>query len=105
MKELQEHGHQVTGLARSEASAEKLHAADVNVLRGDLRDLDVLREGASASDGVIHLGFMHDDFGTPEGMMKATAADREAITVMAEAMSGSKKPLIISSGTLGLAKG
>jgi nucleoside-diphosphate-sugar epimerase len=93
-------GHEVVGLARSDASADALAAAGAEVHRGTLDDLDDLRDAASASDGVIHLAFKHDlafsgDF---EG---AADADRRAV----EALTGSDRPLLIASGTLGVAPG
>jgi nucleoside-diphosphate-sugar epimerase len=97
-------GHQVIGLARSDASAAALSAAGAEVQRGGLDDLDVLGSAAAASDGVIHLAFKHDlaftgDF---EG---AANADRLAIQTLGEALVGSDRPFLIASGTLGLAPG
>ncbi len=97
-------GHQVTGLARSDASAAALSAAGAQVHRGTLDDLDSLRSAATTSDGVIHLAFKHDiafsgDF---EG---AADADRRAVETFGEALAGSDRPFVIASGTLGLASG
>ncbi len=92
-------GHQVVGLARSDASAAALTAAGVEVHRGSLDDLDSLREAAAAADGVIHLAFKHD-FSDYAG---AGAADLSAIGVMGAALGESGKPLVITSGTLLLA--
>jgi nucleoside-diphosphate-sugar epimerase len=97
-------GHRVVGLARSDASAAALTSAGAEVHRGTLDDLDALREGAGASDGVIHLAFKHDlafsgDF---EG---AADADRRAVETIGEALAGTDRPFLIASGTLGVAPG
>jgi nucleoside-diphosphate-sugar epimerase len=98
--ELIDAGHQVTGLARSEASAAALAAAGAEVRRGSLDDLDVLRATAEASDGVIHLAFKHDIAFTGD-FSGAADADRLAIDAFGEVLAGSDRPLVIASGTLG----
>ena len=95
-------GHQVVGLARSDGSAAALAAAGAEVRRGDLDDLDGLREGAAAADGVIHLAFKHDLMGAGD-FPAAVAADFAAIKALASALEGTGKPLVTSSGTLMLA--
>ncbi len=95
VQELLGAGHQVLGLARSDASAQDLTAAGAEVHRGSLGDLDSLRAGATASDGVIHLAFVHD-FSQYE---KAGEIDCRAVEVMGEALVGSGRPLVITSGT------
>src|SRR6202046_1960225 len=97
-------GHQVTGLARSDASAAALTAAGAQVQRGTLDDLDSLREAAAASDGVIHLAFKHDLAFTGD-FQGAADADRRAVETFADALAGSGKPFLIASGTLGLSPG
>jgi nucleoside-diphosphate-sugar epimerase len=97
-------GHQVTGLARSDASAAALTAAGAEVQRGTLDDLDVLRSAAAASDGVIHLAFKHD-IAFSGGFEAAADADRRAVETFGEALAGSGRPFLIASGTLGLAPG
>src|SRR6516225_3139832 len=82
--ELLRAGHQVVGLARSDSSAEALAAAGAEVWRGDLDDLDGLREAAGAADGVIHLAFKHDLMGAGD-FAGAAAADFAAIKVLASA--------------------
>ena len=97
-------GHQVIGLARSDASAAALAAAGVQVHRGTLDDLDGLRSAAAASDGVIHLAFKHD-IAFSGDFQGAADADRRAVETFGEALAGSDRPFVIASGTLGLARG
>ncbi|AUX27907.1 3-beta hydroxysteroid dehydrogenase [Sorangium cellulosum] len=94
--ELVRAGHRVLGLARSDASAEKLAAAGVDVHRGSLTDLDSLRRGAAACDGVIHCAFSHDDFNDYAGNCEK---DRGAIEALGSALAGTDRPLVITSGT------
>lgn len=96
VRELIEAGHQVIGLARSDKSADTLKVEGAEVHRGSLDDLDSLRSGASAADGVIHLAFKHDfsDYG------KAISDDLRAVKAMGEVLEGTGKPFVITSGTL-----
>src|SRR6516165_8545342 len=89
--ELLQAGHQVVGLARSDASAEALAAAGAEVRRGDLDDLGALGKAAAAADGVIHLAFKHDLMGAGD-FPAAVAADFAAIQAMASALEGTGKP-------------
>ena len=100
--ELLQAGHQVVGLARSDSSAGALAAAGAEVRRGDLDDLDGLREAAGKADGVIHLAFKHDLMGAGD-FAGAVAADFAAIQALAAPLEGTGKPLITTSGTLMLA--
>ncbi len=102
--ELIEAGHQVIGIARSDASAAALGAAGVEVHRGSLDDLDELRRIASSSDGVIHLAFKHD-LAFSGDFKGAADADRRAVEAFADALAGTDRPLVIASGTLGVAPG
>jgi nucleoside-diphosphate-sugar epimerase len=88
-------GHQVLGLARSDASATAVAGMGAEVLRGDLTDTDVLRAGALDSDGVIHLAFV-----VPSVTEAATRTDAKAIETFATTLAGSGKPLLISGATL-----
>ncbi len=93
--ELIKAGHGVTGLARSEASAQAVAGMGADVLRGDLNDADVLRAGALGSDGVIHLAFV-----VPSVSEAATRTDAQAIETFAASLGGSGKPMVISGGTM-----
>ncbi|MBE2314515.1 SDR family oxidoreductase [Solirubrobacter sp. CPCC 204708] len=99
--ELLQAGHEVVGLARSDASAERIAALGAAVRRGGLDDLDGLAAGAAESDGVVHLGYNHDF----SRMAEAAQTDLAAVTAMGAALEGSDRPLLIASGTLGLAPG
>src|SRR3981189_3137332 len=97
-------GHQVVGLARSDASAAALTAAGAQVRRGTLDDLGILRDAAAASDGVIHLAFKHD-IAFSGGFLSAADADRRAVETFGEALAGSDRPFVLPSGLLGLVAG
>jgi nucleoside-diphosphate-sugar epimerase len=100
-RELIRAGQPVVGLARSDAAAATVTALGADVLRGDLDDLDTLRDAAAASDGVVHLGYNHDF----SRMADAAATDRAAIEAMGTALAGSDRPFAIASGVIGLASG
>jgi nucleoside-diphosphate-sugar epimerase len=100
--ELLEAGHEVVGLARSDASSAALTAAGAMVRRGDLDDLAGLQAAAAAADGVIHLAFKHDAAFTGDYAGAATA-DLRAVEALGVALEGSRKPFVITSGTLLLA--
>ena len=88
-------GHRVLGLTRSDAGATALAAAGAEVHRGDLDDLDSLRRGAAAADGVIHCGFNHDF----SKFVANCEADGRVIEAMGSVLAGSDRPLVITSGT------
>jgi len=96
--ELLSTGHTVLALVRSDASAAAALAAGASVVRGSLGDLDVLRDSAEQSDGVINLAFSHD-FSTAEAMTNAVAEEAAALKALGSALLGSDKPLVTVSGT------
>lgn len=123
VSELLEAGHKVVGLARSDKSAAALTAAGAEVHRGALDDLDSLRSGAAAADGVIHLAYIHEFShasistrlgimfgGSPRGivsrfMAAAAGADRRAIETLGTALAGPDRALVVAFPTMALSPG
>src|SRR5579863_4820614 len=96
VKDLIAAGHQVSGLSRSKEKGAVLAATGAEVIDGSLEDLDGLKRAAAKSDGVIHLAFNHD-FST---FVANCEDDRRVILALGSALDGTKKPLIVTSGTL-----
>ncbi len=94
-------GHEVTGLARSDASAAALSAKGAEVRRGDLDDLAALRAGAEDADAVVHLAYKHDW----SDMAGSGAAERAAVQTLGDALAGSGRPFLFASGVAGLTPG
>jgi nucleoside-diphosphate-sugar epimerase len=88
-------GHEVTGLSRSDAGAEALARAGAAVFRGDVNDLERLRTGAGAADGVIHTAFDH----AAADLKEQSENDRQVIAALGAALAGTGRPLIVTSGT------
>ena len=98
VRELHGAGHEVTGLARSDASAAALEGLGAAAHRGALHDLDALRAGAAAADGVIHTAFIHDFSDFPA----AARTDLAAVQALGSALEGTGRPLVVASGVAGL---
>ena len=101
VRELRTAGHQVLGLARNDDAADKLVRLGIEAHRGDLADIASLAAGARACEGVIHTAFIHDF----SAYAAAAETDRLAVEAMADALEGSGKPFVLTSGTALLAPG
>ena len=97
VEELLSNGHQVLGLVRSESSAEKLALTGAEVCLGDVNDVEVIQQAATACNAVIHTAFNHDF----TRYAASCEDDRKVIRAFGEVLSGTNKPLVITSG-LGL---
>ena len=95
VRELVKSGHQVIGMARSDDGARTLQAAGVDVHRATLEDVASMRSGTEKADAVIHTAFDHDFSRFAENCDK----DRRVIEALGDALKGSDRPLLITSGT------
>jgi nucleoside-diphosphate-sugar epimerase len=96
VRELIDAGHKVLGLARSDAAAAAIAATGADVHRGSLEDLESLRSGAVAADGVIHTAFIHDF----SNYAPAAETDRRVIEILGATLAGSNRSLVVTSGIL-----
>jgi nucleoside-diphosphate-sugar epimerase len=123
VRELIGAGHQVTGLARSEASGKKLVEVGAQVQLGSVEDLDCLRCAAAAADGAIHTAFYHKLShiplrtrlrvllgGAPGSIVQrfmeaAVATDRRTLETISQSLSGTDRPLVATFATLAMKPG
>ncbi|GAB3924218.1 SDR family oxidoreductase [Larkinella terrae] len=98
VQELVKAGHQVLGLARSEAALKTLAEAGAEAIKGSLEDLNSLKQGALETDGVIHTAFIHDF----SKYAAAAETDKRAIETLGSALNGSGRPLVVTGGILGV---
>lgn len=101
VRDLIDAGHQVTGLARNDEKAARLASSGATVIRATLDDLDVLKKAASDADAVIHTAFNHDF----SKFAESAAQDQRAIEALGDALEGSERPLLVTSGLSGLPAG
>ncbi|KAL8640548.1 MAG: hypothetical protein Q9228_002550 [Teloschistes exilis] len=101
VRELTQNGHQVLGLSRSDANTTAITEAGGSPHSGSLEDVESLKSGAQAADAVIHLAFIHDF----SDLDRSTAVDRTAVAAIGEVLTGTGKPFIVASGTLGMPPG
>lgn len=99
--ELVSAGHEVTGLVRSESKAAQLSAAGARILYTTLEDISTLTAAARSADAVIHTAFNHDF----TNFQASCAQDKQVIEALGEALAGSARPLIVTSGLLGMQRG
>ncbi|WP_312236763.1 SDR family oxidoreductase [Stenotrophomonas sp.] len=94
-------GHRVTGQARSADKAAALRAIGAGVVHATLDDLDTLRDAAAQADAVVHTAFNHDF----SRFIENCAQDQRVIEALGDALAGSARPLLVTSGLLGLRRG
>jgi nucleoside-diphosphate-sugar epimerase len=99
--ELLSNGHEVLGLARSDAAAAAIVAAGAEAYRGSLDEPQGLRNGAASCDGVVHLGYNHDFSHIEE----AAKTDRSVVEAFGSVLKNSDRPFVVAGGVLGLSPG
>jgi nucleoside-diphosphate-sugar epimerase len=94
-------GHEVVGLARSDASAAAIETLGAQAVRGSLDDPSGLRDAIALSDGVVHLGYNHDF----SQMEAAAQTDRNFVDTVGSVLKDSERPFVVAAGVLGLSSG